>query len=225
MTHTAQTPHIIARDEDIIAVCKPAGYLTHPAGGNEAPDIGTWLDAQEGLRGVRPAHRLDLQVSGLLLCARTPAQRARISACLAEPETQKPYLALVHGVTRKKGAIRRNLKDARRKKSLTALTNYRRLEVLRERFSLLKVLITTGRKHQIRRHLEGIGHPVVGDRRYRGRRRKALRGTPDRIWLHAERIQFSDGRSWTAPLPPDLQAHLTSLQPTDAEAPAAPLKP
>ena len=78
--------------------------------------------------------------------------------------------------------------------------------------SLLSVQIAEGRKHQIRRHLQGIGHSIVGDRRYPQRKgRRALKGSPDRLWLHASRLTLDGVGTIQAPLPYELQCHLKVL--------------
>ena len=107
------------------------------------------------------------------------------------------------------GIIRRPLSYGRGR-TQPAVTRYRCLAV-HGRFSYLEVRPETGRKHQIRRHLHGIGHPLVGDTRYRPRRFRAVPGFPGRIWLHALRLELPDGRHFEAPLPPELSAHLEVL--------------
>ena len=216
-------PEVVAVVGGIVVVNKPAGVRTDGSDRPGVPDLPSWLDHHPDLPpGTRPAHRLDLQASGLVLCAAAPALRAAIGNALAEGEIEKTYLTLVHGHTRKKGTIRRPLQDNRRKRALPAVTRYRTLEVL-HKVSLLAVRIETGRKHQIRRHLEGIGHPIVGDTRYRGRHKRGLRGAPDRIWLHARALVLpahltgDEETVLEAPLAPELLAHLEALR---APAPA-----
>jgi 23S rRNA-/tRNA-specific pseudouridylate synthase len=146
--------------------------------------------------------------------------RAMLGEALGTGRIEKTYLALAHGRTRKKGVIRRKLKDNRRKQPLPATTRYRTLEVLGT-VSLVAVRIETGRKHQIRRHFEGIGHPLVGDSRYRGRRKRGLPGAPSRLWLHARALVLpgpllgdpvAEDLVFESPLPTELLAHLGSLR-------------
>jgi 23S rRNA-/tRNA-specific pseudouridylate synthase len=195
----------------ILAVHKPAGWRVHPANADGTPDLVQWFE-QQGLRGVRPGHRIDAPASGIVLCAAAPGARAHISDLLQSPDTEKVYLALVHGQTRRKGTVRRPLADARRGRPLPALTRYRTLEQLGP-VSLVAVRIETGRKHQIRRHLQGIGHAIVGDRRHRPRRRRqSVPGAPDRLWLHARALVLPDGTSIEDALPAELLAHLDLLR-------------
>ena len=113
------------------------------------------------------------------------------------------------GATRAKGVIRRGLKDSRRRKTLDCITRYRRLWT-NGRFSLLGVSPETGRKHQIRRHLEGLGYPIVNDQRYRNRRSKHFKDLDGRIWLHCYRLVWDEVR-WVSPLPTRLLASLDRL--------------
>jgi 23S rRNA-/tRNA-specific pseudouridylate synthase len=188
-------PQIINRYKDMLAVYKPAGFLAHSVG-DDVPDIVTWLKTVHDIE-VKPVHRLDKPVSGLLLTAlREPQTKTALDWEL----TQKSYLAIVHGLTRKKGIIKRSIKDGRRGRALDAETRYKTL-AHSESVSLVSIKLVTGRKHQIRRHFEGLGHGVIGDRRY-GRRARAWQGDYEGIWLHAHKLTLPDGTSFTAPLGP-----------------------
>ncbi len=135
------------------------------------------------------------------------ARRARLGQAFAASEVRKTYRALVYGRPHKKGVIRRALADPRRKRSLPAVTRYWLAEAL-GKVSLVRVRPETGRRHQIRRHLAGIGHPVVGDPRY-GRKGDSMPGAPDRMWLHCARLQIpAEGLDLRASLAPELSEHL-----------------
>jgi 23S rRNA-/tRNA-specific pseudouridylate synthase len=204
-------PHVIDRDNTLWVLSKPAGLLVHAAEGGE-PDLMSRLEASEpSMQGVAPCHRLDRSTSGVVLASTDPAERGEIGKLFAAGEVEKRYLALVFGVTHGKGSIKRPLKRGRKGGTVTALTRYRRLEVLGG-FSLLEVSPKSGRKHQIRRHLQGIGHSIVGDRRYGPKRFRRVPGYPDRLWLHASQVILPDGRSFEAPLPAELAAHLDVLR-------------
>jgi 16S rRNA U516 pseudouridylate synthase RsuA-like enzyme len=195
-------PGLVAVHEDLIVLDKPAGWVVHPALDDEEFDLQAWVG------GLNPAHRIDRGTSGLVVYAREGYDP---SASFASGLIEKAYLALVYGRPQPKGIIRRKLSDARRGKPLEAVTRYRTVAKLGP-VSYVRVRPSTGRKHQIRRHLEGLGHPVVGDTRYRGRGIKVLEGAPDRLWLHAGQLTLPDGRSFEVPLPPSLAAHLESLR-------------
>jgi len=215
------SPAVVAMEQGLVVVDKPAGVRTDGSDRPGIPDLPGWLDAQHDVpSGTRPAHRLDLGASGLVLCAADSQLRAHIGAALGDGSIQKTYLAVVFGRTRKKGTIRRKLQDNRRKRPLAAITRYRTLEHLGP-VSLIAIRIETGRKHQIRRHMEGIGHPLVGDQRYRGRRKHPLHGAPNRIWLHARALVVPGNVAgdptaaelvFEAPLPPELLEHLSALR-------------
>lgn len=183
----------------------------HPARGTTAPNVVEWLVAQGAVEGIAPVHRLDLVTSGVVLYAEDRALRGALGRMFRDGLVEKRYVALVVGRTRKKGVIRKPLADARRGRPLKAVTRYRTREHLGG-FSLVSVRPQTGRKHQIRRHLQGIKHPIVGDSRYGPRRFVPVPAFPGRLWLHAERVTLPDGRSFAAPLAPELADHLAVLR-------------
>lgn len=206
-------PHVLADlGDQVYALHKPAGLRVHPADDDGQDDLVSWLSRQADLpAGLAPAHRIDGAASGIVLCAATPEGRGRVSGWFAEQALTKTYLAVVQGRTRKSGVVRRKLQDARRGKRLAAVTRYRKLEWLGA-FTLVAVQIETGRKHQIRRHLQGIGHALVGDERYRPKRLRKVPAFPGRLWLHARALELPDGRVVEDPLPAELLAHLDVLR-------------
>jgi len=205
------SPALLFVDSAIIAINKPSGWLVHPAG-TDAPDLTTWLESQDTPAHLAPVHRLDLGTSGIVVFA-PPDRVAKLTGFLAEGQAQKRYRALVFGTTRPKGTIRRKLQDGRRGKSLEATTRYRTLESFGEgrTWSYLEARPETGRKHQIRRHLQGIGHAIIGDDRYRPRGKPTVPAFPGRLWLHALELEI-DGHTFRAPLPDELEAHLEALR-------------
>ena len=195
----------------LVVVNKPAGVATHRADGRH-PDVVTLLRAAAPELGlVAPAHRIDLETSGVLLLSADPAERAALGRMFTEGAVHKRYLALVHGAMNRKGIVRRPLDDGRRGRPLEAVTRYRALERLGG-FTLVAVRPEHGRKHQIRRHLQMIGNPIVGDARYGPRRFVPVPAFPNRLWLHAESLELPDGRRFEVPLAPELQAHLEVLR-------------
>ena len=198
---------------------KPSGWAVHPTGEGDAPDLMTWandtLDSGQAGR-FSPAHRLDKETSGIVICSPSGAARARVGAWFGAGEVKKVYLALVHGRTRKKGIVRKKLKDGRRGRALEAVTRYTTLGRWGA-LSLLRVRPETGRKHQIRRHLQGIGHAIVGDERYRPARFKSVPSFPGRLWLHAHQLELPEVGSFTSELPEGLSAHLEALKEREAQ--------
>ncbi len=225
---------VVYEDDDLLIVDKPAGQVVHPAPGHGS---GTLVNAllgrgaelaPGGIAGVqRPGivHRLDRDTSGLLMVARTDAAQASLQAQLKARRVKKTYLALVQGsVTAGAGRIEAPVgRDPGRRKRMAvtpggrpSTTGYR----VRERFAgwtLLELDLVTGRTHQIRVHLEAIGHPVAGDPVYgTGTSRRGPTGL-DRLFLHAWRLELTSPSSGRliraeAPLPSALEAVLAGLR-------------
>lgn len=172
---------IIYEDHDVAVVNKPQGMVVHPAAGH---DSGTLVNAVmfhikalSGINGViRPGivHRIDKDTSGLLMIAKNDKAHESLAAQLKDKSSKRRYLAIVHGeLPNDRGTIDapigRNPKD-RKKQAVVAggkpaVTHF---EVL-ERFSgytLIALRLETGRTHQIRVHMNYIGHPVAGDPLY-----------------------------------------------------------
>jgi 23S rRNA pseudouridine1911/1915/1917 synthase len=225
---------VVYEDEDLLIVDKPAGQVVHPSAGH---DSGTLVNAllgrggalaPGGIAGVqRPGivHRLDRDTSGLLMVARTDAAQASLQGQLKARRVKKTYLALVQGsVAAAVGRIEAPIgRDPRHRTRMAvtpsgrpSITGYR----VRERFAgwtLLELDLVTGRTHQIRVHLEAIGHPVAGDPVYgTGTSRRGPAGL-SRLFLHSWRLELtspSTGRliRAEAPLPESLEVVLASMR-------------
>jgi len=170
-------------------------------------------------------HRLDRDTSGLLMVAKHDGAQASLMAQLKARRVKKTYLALVQGsVSAAVGRIEAPIgRDPKRRTRMAVVpagrpstTGYR----VRERFAQwtqLELDLVTGRTHQIRVHLEAIGHPVAGDPVYgTGTSRKGPPGL-DRMFLHAWRLELaapSDGHliRATAALPDSLESVLEGLR-------------
>lgn len=214
-----EEPKLLASENGWFAIYKPAGMNVHPAAEHEGLALTVWVSQQESLPStLMLVNRLDRATSGIVLFADGQEQCAQAHRWFAEEQVSKSYLALVYGVTHRKGIIRRQLQDQRRKRSLPAVTRYRRVESIGP-FSLLAVRPETGRKHQIRRHLQSVGHAVVGDRRYRPKKRRNVPGFPERLWLHAARLALPDGFTVECPLPGVLLEHLELLRERYSQVP------
>ena len=205
-------------DQHLLIVDKPAGVVVHPARGH---DTGTLVQALAGrVAGgddqSRPGivHRLDKDTSGLLVVAKSEAVHRALKELLAERTLHREYLALVDGVPpARTGTVDAAIGRDRHDRVLvsidtdaprTAVTHF---EILRGLGSaaLLKVVLDTGRTHQIRVHMSAIGHPVTGDRAYGGSARFGL----ERQFLHAARLSFphpvtGEPVDVESPLPADL---------------------
>jgi len=225
---------VIYEDDDLLIIDKPAGQVVHPAPGH---DTGTLVNALLG-RGAQLApggiagfqrpgivHRLDRDTSGLLMVARTDAAQASLQAQLKARRVKKTYLALVHGsVAAAAGRIEAPIgRDPGRRTRMAvtpngrdSITGYR----VRERFAgwtLLELDLVTGRTHQIRVHLEAIGHPVAGDPIYgTGTSRRGPDGLT-RLFLHSWRLELTSPTTGRliraeAPLPESLERVLAGLR-------------
>ena len=224
---------IAYEDRALLVVDKPPGLVVHPGSGNRA---GTLLNAllhhDRGLAAVPRAgivHRLDKDTSGLMVVAKTLEAHTELVRQLAAREVAREYVALAHGdVTR---AMIVDAPIGRHPTQRTTMAVVTRGKPARthvavvERFgaaTLLRCTLETGRTHQIRVHLAAIGHPLVGDPAYGGRRARAIRdgAAPprfDRQALHATRLSLVHpvtrrNMTWDSPLPADLARLVETLR-------------
>jgi 23S rRNA (uracil1939-C5)-methyltransferase len=210
-------PEIVHEDERLIAVVKPPHEPTTPQGEHPSSLLSR-VRRLGGAAEAAPVHRLDIGTSGVCLFAREPRHVAELAHALGHG--QKEYIALCKGVVRDKGSIRRPLVEQGLPHE--ARTRYTRREIVGGH-SRVTVRPDEGRKHQIRRHLASLGHPVVGDDRYGDPRTNEyflMRHFLDRPFLHCHKIELDHrGRSLElrAPLAPDLESVLESLAATGRE--------
>lgn len=176
---------IVFEDDDLMVINKPKGMVVHPAAGNES---GTLVNAVlfhakgklSGINGViRPGivHRLDKDTSGLILVAKTNAAHLSLAQQIKDKTCRRVYVCIVRGNLREdQGRIDEPIgrNPAQRKKmcvtqknSRSAVTHYRVLERFGE-YTFVECRLETGRTHQIRVHMQYIGHPVMGDEVYGG---------------------------------------------------------
>lgn len=166
---------ILFSDEDVLAICKPAGLPVHATARFHQNTLTTVLRERFPGAVPIPAHRLDRETSGLMLLGRTPEAGAALKAAFRLRRVHKRYLCIVHGQPPSEGIITLPLgldpdgpiriRMAVVPGGAEAVTRFRTLEH-RGRFSLVEALPETGRQHQIRAHLLALGHPVVGDKLY-----------------------------------------------------------
>ncbi|MCK9463864.1 MAG: pseudouridine synthase [Proteobacteria bacterium] len=210
----AFSPRIFWRGGDLIAVEKPWILPTTPQEGN-APSLTGLVRRAEGDDAWSPAHRLDVGASGPVLFARG-RELGRIGGAFSRGEVEKEYLALVRGVPRGKGKVA--TRATRELGGGEERTRYRR-EAVVGGYGLVRALPETGERHQIRRHLERIGHPILGDERHgdpRANRWMIERAALDRLFLHLERLRFpapsGEIVEVVVPLPPELELVLDRLE-------------
>jgi 23S rRNA pseudouridine1911/1915/1917 synthase len=216
---------IVWQDEHLLVVDKPAGLVVHPARGHREGTLSQLLSgaAGGGVGGGDPdrpgiVHRLDRDTSGLLVVACTEEAHRLLQDSLRRRLIEREYLALVEGLPpARTGTIeapigrhprirtRMAVGGAASREARTHFTLERSLRGV----SLLRLRLDTGRTHQIRVHMQAIGHPVCGDPEY---------GSPGmlgltRQFLHATRLAFphpitSELIDISSPLPPDLRQAL-----------------
>lgn len=188
---------VLYLDDHLIAVNKPAGIPVHVADGRHDTNLVEMV--RNHLRKIghaapdtlAPANRLDREVSGVVLLGLGDNARASLAGAFADRNVEKTYWALTAGRMRAKGAINRPL-DTGSGKEGKARTAYKRMAV-GPRASYIRVRADTGRPHQIRKHLAGIGFPILGDLRH-GKPAAAAsfrrHHEIERIMLHARQVSF-----------------------------------
>jgi len=229
---------IIYQDPDVIVLNKPAGMVVHPGAGH---DHGTLVNALlhhvtdlSGIGGeLRPGivHRLDKGTSGVMVVAKHDRAHQELGRQFHDREVEKEYVALVWGLVHQRKRIdmpigrdpvhreKISTRARRARSAVTRVTWARHVPGL----SLLRIAIQTGRTHQIRVHLNAIGHPIVGDSLYGGIHRRVpqdLRAVQrvSRPFLHAERLAFvqpttGESLEFKVPLPEDLRSTLDAVEP------------
>jgi 23S rRNA pseudouridine1911/1915/1917 synthase len=227
---------IVYEDPDILVLDKPAGMVVHPGAGHSSGTlVNALLHHVKDLSGIggelRPGivHRLDRGTSGLMVVAKNDRSHQELSRQFHDREVEKEYVALVWGVVQAGKRIEEPIgRDPQHRQKMSTRARRARSAVTRVTWarhlrgvSLIKVAISTGRTHQIRVHLNSIGHPIVGDALYGGAHRRVageLRAVLrlERPFLHSARLSFThpgDGRrvDFDSPLPLDLQSIVEDL--------------
>ncbi len=231
-------PFVVYKDKNFLAVFKPAGLLVHPVATgiknkelriNESaltdwlvenyPEVKNVGDEPEIRPGI--VHRLDKDVSGILLVPRSQKYFEYLKNLFQTRQIKKNYLTLVYGkikektgiidksISIKSGTIKRTVYHGKDEKG--AVTEYKVLKYLNlngQDFSLVEVSPKTGRTHQIRIHLASIGHPIVGDALYG---KKINPFGLKRIFLHAESLEFSPAEGGIIKLEAELPDELKNL--------------
>jgi len=234
-----QKPEILFENADLIALNKPAGLLSIPDREGKDPSLKSWLKEKYGV--IFTVHRLDRDTSGVIVFAKTEQAHKFLSKAFEERTVEKIYLGIVQGsLTEKKGSIDVPIMEhpgkpgvmVVNKKGKASLTDYEVQEDL-GLYSLLQFHLHTGRTHQIRVHMQSLGHPIVCDELY-GDARPVLissfkkknfklsrseeeeRPILNRLALHSQLLHFKDEQgawhTFEAPLPKDMKAMLQQLR-------------
>ncbi|AEJ43227.1 RluA family pseudouridine synthase [Alicyclobacillus acidocaldarius] len=208
---------ILYEDDEIVAVNKPAGVLTHPADGEYKTSLAAQVEAYVYDRGARqgafraaPVHRLDRNTSGVVVFAKTARAAKAWAEAFQRGEVEKEYLAIAEGEWSGSGRV---AVDVRREGNVTRVvedsgkpseTVYEVVASSRGT-SLVRLCLLTGRTHQIRVHMAHLGHPLLADRKYGAR---PIPG--ESFYLHARRVKWRDV-DVKAPIPDRMADKLRAL--------------
>ncbi|CAM3583967.1 tRNA pseudouridine(65) synthase TruC [Vibrio aquimaris] len=205
---------VVFHDEYFVAVNKPAGMLVHRSwlDKHETQFVMQTLRDQIG-QHVFPLHRLDRPTSGVLIFALSSEVASQVMPMFANHEMNKTYHAIVRGWIEESGRLDYDLKveldkiadkhAEQEKEPQQAITDYRPIEKVEiprstgrfptTRYCLMELKPLTGRKHQLRRHMAHLRHPIVGDTTHGdGKHNKLFREVYDshRLLLHASQLEF-----------------------------------
>ena len=231
--------NVVYEDDHLAVVDKPAGLAMHPGQGRESGTlVDTLLVRYPQLNSLatddRPGivHRLDMDTSGLVVVGLTEDSTVALSDAIRERAVVRKYIALVYGIPERQAAVidapigrdvdkpTRQAIDPYGRPARTRFAVVQSYMLRDQRLTMLQLKLETGRMHQIRVHLQSIGHPVVGDQTYnRHGRSTALK----RQFLHAHRLEFAHPYShqplaFDSALPEDLAEFINQLAPHDPNA-------
>jgi 23S rRNA pseudouridine1911/1915/1917 synthase len=201
---------VIYENKTCVVINKPVGVLSHSKGEfNPEATVATWLQGRiKNMSGERAGivHRLDRATSGVMICAKTPDALHWLQKQFSTRKVKKTYIAIIKGAPNEEEAvidmpIERNPKKPQTFRvganGKSAVTAYKVLKK-NDKYSMVELKPTTGRTHQLRVHLEHIGHPIVGDAFYGG-------PAGERLFLHAKSLEITlpnkNRETFEAPLP------------------------
>ena len=232
--------NIVYEDDHIIVINKPFGLVTHPGAGNLNGTLANALlyhdSSLSSLDRSGIVHRLDKNTSGLMVVSKNLKSQKFLVEQLQNHLVEREYSAIVYGHMISGGSINepigRDSKD-RLKQTISAngkeaISHYRVIDRFKSH-THVKVVLETGRTHQIRVHLSHIGHPLIGDPMYGGRVRFPKKANTklkhtlshfDRHALHSKKLTLDhpatgESMTWKANLPDDMQVLLSSLKEFD----------
>jgi len=210
---------IIYEDDDCVVITKPEGILSHSKGAfNPEATVASWLsDYVVGLTGERAGviHRLDRGTSGVMICAKNPEASKWLQKQFSQRKVKKTYVAVINGTLKQEEAIidmpiERNPKKPQTfrvgSNGKSAVTVYTVLES-NGKLTMVELRPVTGRTHQLRVHLEELGHPIIGDTFYGGKQ-------ADRLYLHAKSLEITlpnrERKVFESPVPKSFKTLLQS---------------
>ncbi|WP_158629940.1 RluA family pseudouridine synthase [Cohnella sp. AR92] len=235
---------VIYEDDQLLVVLKPAGMLTHPDSSDQKDTLVNRVHAYLYRKGEldsqlfmpATANRLDRNTSGIVLVGKTAGMLHQLNQWIQKHEMEKYYVTIVEGRLEGEGTLTGSLiRDEKSNRTLvagskgskaiganpeqekSATTHYRALQQGKG-YTLIEVELVSGRTHQIRTHLQSIGHSLLGDVKYGG---KPFAGVNHQL-LHAWRVKLPDGREFRAPVPALMRSTMEraglSLQQLQGEA-------
>lgn len=195
---------LLYQSSDLVAINKPHGLLVHRSPiASDASEFAVQLLRDQLGQRVYPVHRLDRKTGGVLLFALNEAMNSAMQMLFAEASVQKTYIAIVRGYTPDEQRIDyalRNDETGVFQDAITHLKTLLRTEIplpfgkhATSRYSLVELRPTTGRMHQLRKHMAHILHPIIGDRPHGCNKQNKLfneRFEMNTMLLHAQRIEF-----------------------------------
>jgi len=228
---------IIFENDDLLVINKPAGLQVHPSATEKENTASNWLiahfpntiyvhdDSSEGYLRPGIVHRLDKDTSGAMLIAKNMRTFLELKKLFSERKISKTYITLVNGNIQDASGIidapisrsnshKKQVAGARKTRGVVrqAITEYTVLKRYAN-FTLVEAHPLTGRMHQIRVHFSHIGHPVVGDNKYKNNSFKNNKGA-DRQLLHAGSLSFElfgKKYSFQTPMPQDFETFLANI--------------
>jgi 23S rRNA pseudouridine1911/1915/1917 synthase len=230
---------VMYEDDAVLVLNKPAGLVVHPAPGHWTGTLvnallhhfavpGGSLSTVGGKERPGLVHRLDKETSGVMVIAKTDPAHRNLASQFKQHSIAREYEAVVWGHMKKSDgeivlAIGRDTKERKKFSARTArpkdsVTAYRVMERLGKVATRVTLLPLTGRTHQIRVHLASLGHPVLGDLTYGGRKVRELYDVAiPRVMLHARLLGFAHPTTgidmeFTAPVPSDMDQVIFALQ-------------
>jgi tRNA pseudouridine65 synthase len=231
---------IIYQDDDIVAVNKPSGIKVHRGVyDSRREQFALQMVRDQVGQYLYPVHRLDQPTSGVLMFALNPGAVRSLAKSFARRQVQKTYLAVVRGYIAEAGEVNHPLRrsddgEELNKEPREALTRYLRLDTVElqvavgryatGRYSLVQVMPSTGRMHQIRRHMSHLRHPIINDRQYGDNKHNRFCSEElncRRLLLAATELRFPHPRSreitqLTARIDPDFSRILHHMGWADA---------
>jgi len=203
MQEAQPTFPILFEDDHFVGINKPTGILVHRTPISEDKVFVLQLLRKQLQQRLYPVHRLDRATSGVLIFAKTSEAAAALATLFREKKVQKTYLAVVRGFLEAEGRIDYPLLHENGQLRQEAITFYQKLAEVElpipigryqtARYSLLKIWLETGRRHQIRRHFSHLRHPIIGDKRHGDVKHNKYfqeQFNLPRLLLHAARLEF-----------------------------------